>query len=401
MSAMNDRDQNEQRPDAALFIDWDNLKVGLKNLGGQPNVSSLLDAVGSRGRVVIARAYADWQQRSNSFDPPNLYAAGIEPVYVPVRMQGGKILKNSADVKLAVDCIDFLNTAPHLKVFVLVSGDADLVHLVNFLRARGKRVVVIGVSGTVAPSLSENVDDLLIYDVDIEPIRQPEVVQPVRKVKQQDSERLEEAMSTLEDLLRNRSNRVGSLFSWIGIQLARRGFDYRSLGFERLKDFLREAERTGRIRIVTRGLQDWAYLPEQYEHMAENEAAEEEEESRGEVDEIPGGVAVGALDEDAQRNFLRYLVELERRSEYLIPPYIVSHLIKDSVLPSLSQSQLRSLVRDAVGEGILDHSTHTVTHRQTGKPHELRTLRVNEEHPLVAPLVEDVHQEEPEAAGVS
>jgi hypothetical protein len=223
----------------------------------------------------------------------------------------------------------------------------------------------------------------------------------VRKAKQQDAERLEEAMGTLEDLLRNRSNRVGSLFSWIGIQLARRGFDYRSLGFERLKDFLREAERTGRIRIVTRGLQDWAYLPEQYEHMAENEAAEEEEESRGEADEIPGGVVIGALDEDAQRNFIRYLVELERRSEYLIPPYIVSHLIKDSVLPSLSQSQLRSLVRDAVGEGILDHSTHTVTHRQTGKPHELRTLRVNEQHPLVAPLVEDTRQEEPEAAGIS
>jgi uncharacterized LabA/DUF88 family protein len=398
---MNDGVQSEQRADTALFIDWDNLKVGLKNLGGQPNVSSLLDAVGSRGRVVIARAYADWQQRSNSFDPPNLYAAGIEPVYVPVRMQGGKILKNSADVKLAVDCIDFLNTAPHLKVFVLVSGDADLVHLVNFLRARGKRVVVIGVSGTVASTLSENVDDLLLYDVDIEPIRQADTAPPPRKAKQQDTERLEEAMGTLEDLLRNRSNRVGSLFSWIGIQLARRGFDYRSLGFERLKDFLREAERSGRIKIVTRGLQDWAYLPEQYDHMAENEAAEEEEENRGEGDELPGGVVVGALDEDAQRNFIRYLITLERRSDYLIPPYIVSHLIKDSVLPSLSQSQLRSLVRDAVGEGILDHSTHTVTHRQTGKPHELRTLRVNEQHALVAPLVTSADGAEPEPVTIS
>lgn len=401
MSALNERGVTDNRSDAALFIDWDNLKVGLKNLGGQPNVSSLLDAVGSRGRVVIARAYADWQQRSNSFDPPNLYAAGIEPVYVPVRIQGGKILKNSADVKLAVDCIDFLNTAPHLKVFVLVSGDADLVHLVNFLRARGKRVVVIGVSGTVASTLSENVDDLLLYDVDIEPIRQTEPAQPIRKPKQQDTERLEEALSNLEDLLRNRSNRVGSLFSWIGIQLARRGFDYRSLGFERLKDFLQEAERTGRIKIVTRGLQDWAYLPEQYEHIAENEAEEEEEERRGETEEVPSGVLVGALDEDAQRNLVRYLVTLERRSDYLIPPYIVSHLVKDSVLPSLSQSQLRSLVRDAVGEGILDHSTHTVTHRQTGKPHELRTLRVNGEHPIVAAVLPDLEETEPEAAGVS
>jgi hypothetical protein len=94
-------------------------------------------------------------------------------------------------------------------------------------------------------------------------------------------------------------------------------------------------------------------------------------------------------------------VTLERKSDYLIPPYIVSHLVKDSVLPSLSQSQLRSLVRDAVGEGILDHSTHTVTHRQTGKPHELRTLRVNEEHPIVAAVLPELEESEPEAAGVS
>lgn len=400
MSNISERDADAMRPDAALFLDWDNLKVGLKSLGGQPNVSSLLDAVGRRGRVVIARAYADWQQRSNAFDPPNLYAAGIEPVYVPVRLIGGKVLKNSADVKLAVDCIDLLNTAPHLKVFVLVSGDADLIHLVNFLRARGKRVVVVAVSGSVSSALTENVDDLLLYDVDIEPIRSAEPPQNGRKPskQQQDPERLDEAFATLEDLLKNRSNRVGSLFSWIGIQLGRRGFDYRSVGFERLKDFLREAERNGRIRIVTRGLQDWAYLPEQYEHIMESEveAEAQEEETQENYSDLPAGVAVTALEEESQRNFLRYLVELERRSDYLIPPYIVSHLVRDSVLPSLSQSQLRSLVRDAVDEGILVASTYTVVHRQTGRPHELRTLRLNLDHPLVQPL--DVPEPEPEPA---
>jgi hypothetical protein len=58
-------------------------------------------------------------------------------------------------------------------------------------------------------------------------------------------------------------------------------------------------------------------------------------------------------------------------------------------------------VRDAVGEGVLEHSTHTVTHRQTGKPHELRTLRVNEDHPLVKELTSDFGETAPEAASVS
>lgn len=381
---MIERYGEQARPDAALFIDWDNLKAGLKSLGRQPNVSSLLDAVNNRGRVVLARAYADWQQRQNAFDPPNLYAAGIEPVYVPVRSQSGRIMKNSADVKLAVDCIDFLNTAPHLKTFILVSGDSDLVHLVNFLRARGKRVIVIAVLHTLASVLSDNVDELLVYDVDIDPVpRGEEPLNGKRPRPMPEGGQLDDAFRALADLLRNRSNRVGSLFSWIGVQLGRRGVDHRALGFERFKDFMEEAERRGQIRILTRGLQDWAYLPEQYEQMTETEAAAEEEENRSDDSDLSSHVAVGALDEDEQRNFARYLVELERRSEYLIPPYIVSHLVRQGVLPSLSQGQLRSLVRDAIAEELLLPDTHTVPHKTTGKPYELRTLRVNLEHPLI------------------
>jgi uncharacterized LabA/DUF88 family protein len=391
---MTDRYSDQARPDAGLFIDWDNLKLGLKDLGRQPNISSLLDAVGQRGRIVIARAYADWQQKSHAFDPPNLYAAGIEPVYVPIRMHSGQLVKNSADVKLAVDCIDFLNTAPHLKTFFLVSGDSDLLHLVNFLRARGKRVIVVAVSHTLSPTLADNLDELMLYDVDIEPARQPEPSlngkrqKPATDTDIVENRQYDEAFSAVADLLRNRSNRVGSLFSWIGIQLARRGIDYKALGFERFKDFMQEAERRGYIRILTRGLQDWAYLPEQYEHMTETElAAEEQEDNDGDGD-LQSVVAVQALDPDAQRHFLRYLVDLENRSEYLIPPYIVSHLTRDSVLPSLSQSQLRSLVRDAIDEDILVPSTHTVPHRTTGKPYDLRTVRLNPEHPLVRDVMD-------------
>ncbi|HEX8919123.1 MAG TPA: NYN domain-containing protein [Chloroflexota bacterium] len=385
---MSDRLADSALADAALFIDWDNLKAGVKSLGRQPNMSSLLDAVRHRGRVVIARAYADWQQKVHTFDPPNLYAAGIEPVYVPVRVQGGAILKNSADVKLAVDCIDYANTAPHLKVFFLVSGDSDLVHLVNFLRARGKRVVVISVSQSLSPTLSENVDELLLYDVDIEPIKQPEA--PLSKRGRASAEshssesQLEDAFNSLRDLLRNRSNRAGSLFSWIGIQLGRKGVDHRALGFERFKDFMQEAERRGHVKIVTRGLQDWAYLPEQYDRMTEEEAEAEEEETQQSDGDGTARVPVAALDDDEQRAFMRYVMELEGRSDYLIPPYIVTHLVRENVLPSLSQSQLRSLVRDAIDEKLLIPSTHTVPHKQTGKPYELKTVRVNPRHPLVA-----------------
>jgi hypothetical protein len=292
-------------------------------------------------------------------------------------------------VKLAVDCIDLLNTAPHLKTFFLVSGDSDLVHLVNFLRARGKRVVVIAVSHTLSSMLADNLDELLIYDVDIDPVRHVETSSNGRKAKttpEVEPAQNDEAFTLLADLLRNRSNRIGSLFSWIGIQLGRRGVDYHALGYERFKDFMQEAERRGTVKILTRGLQDWAYLPEQYEQMTETELQAEEQEEKGGGTELQSTVAVSALDEDGQRNLMRYLLDLEERSDYLIPPYIVSHLVRESVLPSLSQSQLRSLIRDAMSENVLMPSTHTVPHRSTGKPYDLRTVRVNLDHPLAQSL---------------
>src|SRR5439155_13359342 len=190
-------------------------------------------------------------------------------------------------------------------------------HLVNFLRARGKRVVIIAVSHTLSQILADNLDELLIYDVDIDPARSHEPPQNGRKPKtQQENTELAAAFQALVDLLKHRSNRVGSLFSWIGIQLGRRGFDHQTLGFERFKDFMQEAERQGYVRVLTRGLQDWAYLPEQYELMTETEAAVQEEESNDGNGDIQATVAVGALAVEDQQNLLRYLSELERRSDY-------------------------------------------------------------------------------------
>ena len=50
-----------QKSDVALFIDWENIKASLDERGLKPNVSSLRETAESFGRLVVARAYADWQ----------------------------------------------------------------------------------------------------------------------------------------------------------------------------------------------------------------------------------------------------------------------------------------------------------------------------------------------------
>ena len=80
--------------DVALFIDWENFKISLASGHRTPNVSALKEEVGNHGRVVVAKAYADWVSRAPELrgasqfttDPPALYSAGIEPVYVPTRL---------------------------------------------------------------------------------------------------------------------------------------------------------------------------------------------------------------------------------------------------------------------------------------------------------------------------
>ena len=181
--------------DVALFIDWENFKISLATGHRLPNVSALKEEVSNLGRVVVAKAYADWVSRAPELrgasqfinDPPALYAAGIEPVYVPTRIFSGNTgsstepprgprIKNSIDVKMTADCLESAHSYPNIGTYVLVSGDSDFIHVVNTLRTMGKQVVIIGVSWSTSRRLADQVDGLILYDVDVDPVIAPEPV---------------------------------------------------------------------------------------------------------------------------------------------------------------------------------------------------------------------------------
>ena len=159
--------------DVALYIDWENIKYSLLNKENRlPNAMALKEAAAKYGRVVAAKAYANWQEGQHLRDPNDLYSAGIEPIYVPTTILGFTDLpdgaprrKNSVDVKLAVDCVDASLSNPNIVTFVLVTGDGDFIHLINTLRLRGKRVVVIGTSWSTSWQLTSCADHFLAYDV--------------------------------------------------------------------------------------------------------------------------------------------------------------------------------------------------------------------------------------------
>jgi len=249
--------------DVALLVDWENLKIGLERMRITPNVTALYDASRDYGRVVVARAYADWLERDMHADPPALYRAGLEPVYVPKRkiaLSGAPsaIVKNSVDVRMAVDAATLCHTNPNIGTFVLVSGDQDFLHVVNALRPYGRQLILIGVTGSLSAMLAEFVDEVLYYDRDI--VGPPE---PEERPREKGGPSVDAVFNGIQDILRRADPPGVASFSYVGQELRKRfpRYDPRIHGYKSLRRLMQAAKEKGVIAgIETIDVQDWAFL---------------------------------------------------------------------------------------------------------------------------------------------
>ncbi len=249
--------------DVALLVDWENLKIGLERMRITPNVTALYDASRDYGRVVVARAYADWLERDLHNDPPALYRAGLEPVYVPKRkitLSGAPspIVKNSVDVRMAVDAATLCHTNPNIATFVLVSGDQDFLHVVNALRPYGRELILIGVTGSLSAMLAEFVDEVLYYDRDIVG---PEVQE--ERPREKGGPSLDAVFNAIQDIVKRADPPGVASFSYVGQELRKRfpRYDPRVHGHKSFRRLMQAAKEKGVIAgIETIDVQDWVYL---------------------------------------------------------------------------------------------------------------------------------------------
>ena len=284
--------------DVALFIDWENFKISLAVGHRTPNVSALKEEVSNHGRVVVAKAYADWVTRAPELrgasqfinDPPALSAAGIEPVYVPTRLALGSNstrttrVKNSVDVKMTADCIEIAHSYPNIGTYVLVSGDSDFIHVINALRTMGKRVIIIGVSWATSRRFADTVDALILYDQDIDTVVPDEPAAasdartppepaaasggrgPARSSTPAGKHDLAAIISAIEDIIRTERQAGGTpLLTSIKQRLLRRypDFDEKKVGFSGFKKLMSRVAQEGNIRLITVGLVDWAIMADE------------------------------------------------------------------------------------------------------------------------------------------
>ena len=274
---------SDQGGDVALFIDWENFKISLASGHRSPNVTALKEEVGNHGRVVVAKAYADWVTSAPELrgasqftnDPPALYASGIEPVYVPTRLPpvGAPSdsyrtarVKNSVDVKMTADCIECAHSYSNIGTYVLVSGDSDFIHVINTLRAMGKRVIIIGVSWSTSRRLADQVDGLILYDTDVDPVTTPEnnsSGRPQQRTSSNGNHQLSEVISIIEEIVRSeRQAGRTPLLTSLKQRVMRRlpGFDEKKMGYSGFKKLMQRVAQEGNIKLVTVGLVDWILM---------------------------------------------------------------------------------------------------------------------------------------------
>lgn len=144
----------------ALFLDFENLAIGAKERGEKLDIAIIIEALAERGRVVVRRAYADWNLFADHRQ--GLVGQRIEMIEIPQRT--GMVRKNAADIKLGVDAMEMAFTRDFITTFVIASGDSDFTPLVLKLRELNRRVIGVGVEGSTSELLPGACDEFLFYE---------------------------------------------------------------------------------------------------------------------------------------------------------------------------------------------------------------------------------------------
>jgi uncharacterized LabA/DUF88 family protein len=150
----------ETRLKIAVFIDFDNIEIGVKNtLNAQFDIGVVLEALKERGDVVSKTAYGDWTRagdysRSLTQHATKLVQRNLTP--------GGD--KNGADINLALDALEMAFTHPHINAYVIVGGDSDFISLVEKLKQYDKQIFVVGGRSFTSQVMQRNCHEFVAYE---------------------------------------------------------------------------------------------------------------------------------------------------------------------------------------------------------------------------------------------
>ena len=237
----------------AVFIDFDNIEIGVKNtLGASFDAGLVLEALKERGEVVSKTAYSDWQRAGGYSRVLTQHA--IRMVQRSMTPGGDK---NGADINLALDALEMAFTHPHINAFVIVGGDSDFISLVEKLKQYDKKIFVVGGRQFTSAIMQRNCHEFIAYEnlLGASGAASAGVVQPRQRGSRParvERTPIEHAIPLVSRALKVLSERevspqLGLLKSTL-LQLDST-FSERSYGAGSFRDFVQRLEQAGVVRV--------------------------------------------------------------------------------------------------------------------------------------------------------
>jgi len=281
---------NEARLKIAVFIDVDNISIGVKqSMNKNFDVGAVLEAIKEKGEIITKVAYGDWK-RADDFSR----AMTQHAIHMVQRnaTPGGD--KNGADIALALDALETAFTRPHIDAFVIVGGDSDFIALVEKLKQYDKTVFVVGGRGFTSIILQKNCHEFISYEnlVGVHTSRKL-----TGRIQLSSTSTLENAMPLVRRALKILSDRevspqLGLLKSTL-LQLDST-FSERDYGVSSFRDFVQKLADAGYIYLKQ---VDRSILVEMKEGFKEQESPDDAVEAENESAETTADDAVESTNE--------------------------------------------------------------------------------------------------------
>ncbi len=238
MSEVDKKQEKQEDKKIAVFMDFENLALGVREAKYKAfEIQLVLERFLEKGKVVVKRAYADWENYSKYKRP--LHESAMELIDVPHTRYSGK---NSADIRLVVDVMDMCYSKQHIDVFVVASGDSDFSPLVSKLKENDKTVIGLGVKNSTSDLLIDNCDEFIFYeDLVREPEKAPKMPRNLDKKK---AEAFRLLISSISALMRENKEILWS--SMIKQQMQRKNpsFSEGYYGYQTFSQLLEDAQRS-------------------------------------------------------------------------------------------------------------------------------------------------------------
>ncbi|GEA88536.1 NYN domain-containing protein [Cellulomonas cellasea] len=181
MTTTSETTENGRRLRCALFVDFDNVYIGLQRLdpaaaeafAAHPGdwlraLEQGSDIDGDFTRRFLVRACYLNPSVFSQFRP-NFTRAGFSVVDCPSLTQQGK---SSADINLVLDAVDALSAQTRYDEFVILSADADFTPLALRCRAADRRVTIV-TAGPAASAYRAVADTVVTADELVELVTPP------------------------------------------------------------------------------------------------------------------------------------------------------------------------------------------------------------------------------------